>query len=417
MVNKMKIDQALLEKYAQLAIQTGLNVQKGQYVLIQASTEANYFARLCVAQAYAAGARSVSVQWNDDQVSRLSYLNEDVEELETIADWTLNRLQHLMDHNYARLVIVSSPPGVMAGVDPEKLQRAMMAQQKEAVIKAFRQYSMANTAQWSIVAVPSEEWAKIVFPDSTTPQEDLFKAILKACRVDGESNPLTRWQLHNEQLHAQNETLNKYNFKTLHFTNSLGTDIHVGLIKNHHWAGGSEKALNDVVFNPNMPTEESFTMPDPRRVDGIVYASMPLAYSGRLVEDFWVKFKDGKVVDYDAKAHREVLTEIVETDDGSGRLGEIALISHHSPISEMGILFYNTLFDENASCHMALGAAYPMNLKDSKNMSQEQLVEAGMNVSGQHVDFMFGTPDLKIVGETYDGQYVHVFEEGNFVLK
>ena len=417
MVNKMKIKPELLEKYAELAIRTGLNVQEGQYVLIQASTEVNYFARLCVKEAYAAGARSVSVQWTDDQVSRLTYLNETAEELETIAPWVLNRMSYQMEQKVARLAIVSSPPGIMAGVDPEKLQRAMMAQQKEPIIQAFRQFSMANTSQWSIVAVPSVGWAEKVFPNDEDGFFKLFEAILKACHVNLDNDPLASWQEHNQRLHDQNEVLNKYNFKSLHFTNRLGTDLHVGLIKNHHWAGGSEIALNGVEFNPNMPTEESFTMPDRERVEGIVYASMPLAYSGRVVEDFWVKFEAGKVVDYDAKAHKEVLKEIVETDEGSSRLGEIALISHYSPISEMDILFFNTLFDENASCHMALGAAYPMNLKGSKAMSQEELVEAGMNVSSQHVDFMFGTSDLKIVGETYDGQQIDVFVEGNFVLK
>lgn len=409
----------ILEKYAKLAIEVGLNVQPDQNVLIQASTEVNYFVRLCVKEAYEAGARSVLVQWLDDEVNRYRYQYESVEVLETIAPWTLNRTQHLMDEKYARLFITSSPPGVMAGVDPEKIRKAMLAQHKEPIIQAFRQYSMANTTQWSIVAVPTLAWAKTIFPQDSdeVALEKSWQAMLTAVRIDETNDPIEAWQEHNQQLHRQNQLLNDYNFEALHFTNSLGTDLKVGLIKNHHWAGGNEKAMNEVVFNPNMPTEESFTMPDTTRVEGIVYASLPLDYSGRLVEDFWLRFENGKVVDYDAKKHREVLKEILETDEGSSRLGEIALISYHSPISEMGILFYNTLFDENASCHMALGAAYPMNLKNSKDMNAEELKQAGMNHSAVHVDFMFGTKDLKVVGITYDGQEVEVFRNGDFVLK
>ncbi len=418
MVNNI-IKNEVLEQYAQLAIRTGLNVQKDQKVLIQANTDVNYFVRLCVKEAYEAGAKSVMVQWMDDEVSHLNFSYETAEELEKIPGYTLARTQYLMDENYARLFIASSAPGVMADIDPEKLQRAMMARQKEPVIQAFRQYSMANTTQWSIVAVPTLEWAVKVFPEEEpeVALKKMWEAILKAVRIKENEDANLAWQEHNQRLHHQNAVLNKYNFKFLHFSNSLGTDIKVGLIKNHHWAGGKETAKNGIVFNPNMPTEESFTMPDPNNVDGIVYASLPLDHSGRLVEDFWIKFEAGKVVDYDAKKHKEVIKEIVETDEGSSRLGEIALISYHSPISEMGILFYNTLFDENASCHMALGAAYPMNLKDSENLTQDQLKEIGMNQSAQHVDFMFGTPDLKVVGTTYDGQQVEIFKDGDFILK
>ena len=227
---------------------------------------------------------------------------------------------------------------------------------------------------------------------------------------------MAEWDVHTKRLHHNNQVLNDFNFKSLHFTSGLGTDLTVELVKNHIWAGGNEESTKGVIFNANMPTEENFSMPLKTGVNGIVYASKPLNYNGVLVKDFWLRFKDGKVVEYDAKEGLETLKSLVEYDEGSSYLGEVALVNYDSPISNSKILFMNTLFDENASCHLALGRAYPMNIKGGHEMSQEELDQAGSNNSMEHEDFMFGTSDMNIVGTRFDGSLVQVFKDGNFVI-
>jgi aminopeptidase len=277
---------------------------------------------------------------------------------------------------------------------------------------------MSNGSQWTIGIVPNLEWGKKVFPDVPYYEviEKLWGVILEACRVREGEDVVENWKKHHAQLAEHREKLNKYNFKSLHFKNKAGTDLVVNLVEGHIWGGGSEKGQNGVTFSPNIPTEEIFTMPHSHGVNGKVVATMPLSYQGVLIEDFWFEFKDGKVVDYGAKVGKEVLKTLVELDEGSSRLGEVALISHNSPISNMGILFYNTLFDENASCHLALGNAYTMNIKDGYTLSEEELMKKGYNKSMAHVDFMFGSSDMEIVGTTQDGKKVKVFTKGNFAF-
>lgn len=414
----MKVTENILRKYAALAVRTGINIQEGQMLVIQAGTESNYFVRLCVEEAYQAGAKKVYVQWNDDAISRMDYEYQSVETLEDVEDWTLARIQSYMDAGAARLSVYAPTPGLLAEIDPEKVKRAQIAVQSKEVVQKFRQYSMGNRSQWSLVSIPSVGWATKVFPDLDEKEaiDQLWDAILQAVRIDEDNNPVTDWALHNERLHKQNMILNDYNFKSLHFKNGLGTDLVVGLAKDHIWAGGSEVAANGFEFNPNLPTEESFTMPDKNNVNGIVYSTKPLNYGGRLIDEFWLKFENGKVVDHGAKKELEALTNLLNFDEGSRRIGEIALISHDSPISNSNILFLNTLFDENASCHMALGAAYPMNIKGGLDMSEEELAQTDANRSSQHEDFMFGSADMEIIGETHDGKQVLVFEKGDFVF-
>ena len=263
---------------------------------------------------------------------------------------------------------------------------------------------MANKSQWSIVAAPNPTWAKKVFPnlEDEAAVEALWDAILSASRVTLDNDPVKEWEAHNKQLLEHNNILNKHQFDTLHFKNSLGTDITIKLVENHIWAGGGEVSANGVYFNPNIPTEENFTMPHKYGVNGKVVATTPLNYQGNLIEDFWLEFKDGKVVDYDAKSAKATLENLLKLDEGSSRLGEIALISHDSPISNSGILFYNTLFDENASCHMALGRAYPMNIENGNDLSKEELESKGYNHSLAHSDFMFGS--------SKDGKQVQIFK-------
>jgi len=277
---------------------------------------------------------------------------------------------------------------------------------------------MGSKSQWTIVAAPNPVWAMKVFPglEETEAVEALWKAILEASRVTEDNNPVEEWNQHNEIIFKHNQILNNYNFDTLHFTNKLGTNLTIRLVDNHIWAGGGEHTPDGLLFNPNIPTEENFTMPHRHGVNGKVVATKPLEYQGKLIEDFWLEFKDGKVVAYDAKVNKDILENLLKFDEGSSYLGEIALISYDSPISNSGILFYNTLFDENASCHLALGRAYTINVKGGTEMSLEDLKAIGYNHSMAHSDFMFGSSDLQVTGITKEGMKVVIFKNGDFVI-
>ena len=277
---------------------------------------------------------------------------------------------------------------------------------------------MGNKSQWCVVAYPTFAWAKKVFPKLSPKKayNALLNKILEASRVTDTNDPVHDWEEHIMTLARHNKKLNEDNYKTLHFKNSLGTDLVVGLVKDHIWAGGAEKAKNGVIFCPNIPTEETFTMPHKYQVEGKVVATKPLNYQGKLIEDFYLVFKEGKVVEYKAGKEELALKNLLELDEGSSRLGEVALISDNSPISNTNILFFNTLFDENASCHLALGNAYTMNIKNGTSLSEEELAALGYNKSLTHVDFMFGSPDMEIIGHKYDGTKVIIFKNGNFIF-
>jgi aminopeptidase len=405
-----------LRKYAQLAVCTGVNVQKGQTLVIQTTTDCNAFARLCVEEAYKAGAGYVYVRWNDDPISKINYTFADVERLEKIPTWIVDQYQSFMDEGACALSIYAPTPGLLAEIDPMKIQRVSIASQK--ALKSYREYMMGNKAQWSLVSVPTVAWAKKVFPSLSDEEavEKLWDAIFAAVRVDEENDAVADWAAHNARLAGYNKKLNDFNFKSLYFKNDLGTDLVVELVEHHHWAGGAELGQNGVVFNPNIPTEEAFTMPKKTGVNGTVVSTKPLNYQGRLVENFKLTFKDGAVVDFSAEKEEAALKNLLNVDEGSKYLGEVALISHNSPISNSGVLFLNTLFDENASCHLALGRAYPMNVKGGNDMNEEELLAAGANMSMEHVDFMFGSADMRIVGTRFNGSEVVVFDQGNFVI-
>jgi aminopeptidase len=405
-----------LRKYAQLAVRTGVNVQKGQTLVIQTTTDCNEFARLCVEEAYKAGAGYVFMRWNDDPISKITYTYADVERLEKIPSWLIDQYQSFMNEGACALSIYAPTPGLLAEIDPMKIQRVSVASQK--ALKSYREYMMGNKAQWSLVSVPTVAWAKKVFPELSDEEavEKLWDAIFAAVRVDEENDAVADWAAHNARLAGYNKKLNDFDFKSLHFKNDLGTDLVVELVKHHHWAGGAELGQNGVVFNPNIPTEEAFTMPKKTGVNGTVVSTKPLNYQGRLVENFKLTFKDGAVVDFSAEKEEAALKNLLNVDEGSKYLGEVALISHNSPISNSGVLFLNTLFDENASCHLALGRAYPMNVKGGNDMNEEELLAAGANMSMEHVDFMFGSADMRIIGTRFDGSEVVVFDQGNFVI-
>lgn len=406
----------LLSKYAELAVKIGANVQKGQPLMISANIETKDFIRILVEEGYKAGASQVFVRYNDEIVNHHNFTYCDLDVLGTVPNYIVEQFNYFIEKGYALISVHAETPGLMADIDPIKIQTAAIAQNK--ALKSWREHTMGNRTQWCVISVPTAGWAKKVFPGITEEMavDALWEAIFNAVRVREDNDPVAEWEKHNDTLHKHNKALNDYNFKSLHFKNGLGTDLTIELIPNHVWAGGNEKSTKGVVFNPNMPTEESFTMPYKYGVNGKVVATKPLNYNGNLIKDFWLEFKDGKVVNYDAKEAKDSLKSLVEFDEGSSYLGEVALISHDSPISNSNILFLNTLFDENASCHLALGRAYPMNVKGGNDMTQEELDKLGSNNSMEHEDFMFGSADMSIIGLTQDDQEVIVFKDGNFAF-
>lgn len=405
-----------LRKFARLAVCSGVNVQKGQLLVIRGCPQDYEFIRMCTEEAYKAGAKEVLVNWSDEMINLYNYQYCDVETLSNIPQWSLDKTKWIQDNGACMLHVLSETPGLLKEIDPQKLQEVQMAQLKATA--QFQKYTMNNEGQWSIVALPSVGWAKKVFPDLAEDEavEKLMEAILMSSRVTEDNDPVEEWKKHNEAITAHSRILNEHNFKALHFTNSLGTDLTVELVKNHVWAGGCEYTTKSVLFNPNIPTEENFCMPYKYGVNGKVVATKTLSYQGKLIDGFSIEFKDGKAVAWHADKEEDSLSNLINLDEGSAYLGEVALISYDSPINNTGILFYNTLFDENASCHLALGSAYPMNVKGGTSMSDEELKAAGANKSMTHVDFMFGSEDMHVVGIKENGEEVVIFERGNFSI-
>ncbi len=404
----------MLQKYAELAVRAGANVQKGQLLVLSAPVDCAEFVHLCVEEAYKAGAGEVEVMWGDEQVSRLRYEYEELETLGSFPAWQVARKREQVERNCAYLYIKAETPGLLAHIDGAKLQAANLA--SRTALEPFQYYTMANHGQWSIVALPTLAWAKKVFPGECDEAalEKLWDAVLKSVRLTADNDPAAEWARHNTTLGANCKVLNGYAFRSLHFTNRLGTDLSVELVENHLWEGGSSRTRAGVSFNPNMPTEEVFSMPYKLGVNGTVAATKPLNYQGKLIENFVLTFQGGKVVDYSAETGADVLKNLLTSDEGSSYLGEVALVPHRSPVSTMGILFLTTLFDENASCHLALGNAYPENVQGGADMTAEELAAAGANHSKEHCDFMFGSSDMRIVGTRHDGSQVVIFENGAF---
>ncbi|NLD26565.1 MAG: aminopeptidase, partial [Acholeplasmataceae bacterium] len=349
----------------------------------------------------------------DDPVSKTYYTYASDEVLSEVPNYLVEQFRYVVDKGAAVISIAAPTPGLLKDINPKKMQLANKAFHEH--LEFYQTHLMANGSQWCVISYPTKVWAKKIFGDEES-FEKLLDAILTVSRVTEDNNPVVEWKRHIDVLARHNQILNEYNFKKLHFKNSLGTDLEVGLVEGHIWCGGGEESQKGVFFCPNIPTEETFTMPHRAGVNGKVVATKPLNYNGKLIEDFYLVFKDGKVVDYDAKTEKEALKSLLELDEGSSRLGEVALISYDSPISNTNILFYNTLFDENASCHLALGNAYATNIKDGTNTSEEELISKGYNKSMAHVDFMFGSSDMEIYGITQDNQKVTIFKNGNFVF-
>lgn len=410
------MDPVLYEKMAVLAVRRGVNVQKGQILVIRSSVENYEFVRMLVKEAYEAGAGRVEIDWRDEENTKEGYLYQSEETLADIPDWMHDREKWRHDHHACYLSIESEAPGGMKDIDPKKIHAYQNAYTEK--MDDLDHYLMANEGQWSIIGLPSVEWAEKVFPelDSNEAYEKLGNAIFAASRVSVDTDPLENWEKHDSVLIEHAKKMTDFNFDSVHFTNSLGTDLTVGLVKNHIWVGGGDTTPEGVYFDPNIPTEEVFCMPDKDNVNGIVYASRPLSYNGKVIENFWFRFENGRVVDFGAEKEQEALQQLLDFDEGSRHLGEVALVPYDSPISKSGILFFNTLYDENAACHLALGASYPENLQGGVNMSREELKEHGANSSRQHEDFMFGTADLNADGLTSDGKTIPVFRNGSFVI-
>ena len=406
----------LLKEFAKLAIRVGINIQPKQYLIVNAPVEAYEFVRTVVEEAYNAGAGNVIINWKDDTVNSLYYQNVSDEVLTEVPQFLIDKYRYVLDKGAALLSITSPNPNVYKNVDPMKM--AMASNASNSKLKFFSDYTMASRTQWAIIAYPNYEWAQQVFP--TLPKEEayekLLEAILYTSRVEEKKDSVQEWNNHMKNLEVHNQILNDYNFEKIHFKNGIGTDLEIYLVENHIWAGGGEMSEKGVFFAPNIPTEETFTMPHNKKINGTVVSTKPLNFRGKLIPKFKLTFKDGVVVKYEADEEIETLKSLLETDEGSKSLGEVALISYDSPISNLGIIFYNTLFDENASCHLALGNAYSMNIKDGTTMPEEELVKLGYNVSNVHVDFMFGSSDMEIVGTTHDGKEIQIFRKGNFVI-
>ncbi|HEM2660904.1 TPA: aminopeptidase [Streptococcus suis] len=404
-----------LAKYAKLLVSTGINAQPGHTVQLTIGVEQAELARLIVKEAYAHGAKEVLVNWLDDVIARERLVNVDVELLEQVHPQHITEMNYLLERKASRLVVLSEDPGAYDGVDPEKLSRNARALSQ--ALNPMRQASQANKISWTLGAASGLEWAKKVFPNAASDEEAvdlLWDQIFKTCRIY-EEDPIKAWEEHEARLVAKAKVLNDEQFVKLHYT-APGTDLVLGMPKNHLWeAAGSVNAQGEH-FIANMPTEEVFTAPDYRVADGYVTSTKPLSYNGNIIEGIKVTFKDGEIVDVTAEKGDEVMKKLVFDNAGARGLGEVALVPDKSPISQSGVTFFNTLFDENASNHLAIGQAYAFSIEGGTEMSQEELKEAGLNRSDVHVDFMIGSNKMNIDGIREDGTRVPIFRDGEWAI-
>ncbi|OTN77254.1 aminopeptidase PepS [Enterococcus sp. 8G7_MSG3316] len=401
-----------LEKYAQLITEVGVNVQAGHTIVIQIAVDQAPLARLLTTKAYELGAAEVVVQWTDDVVQKEFLAHAADDRLSNIPQYKIDQTDDWVEKGASRISVVSANPDALAGVDSDRVALFQAASGK--AMMNLRQATQANKVSWTVVAAAGADWAQKVFPDASPEdaQDQLWDQIFKTTRIY-EADPVAAWKNHDETLQVKAEELNKEQFSALHYT-APGTDLTIGLPKNHLWEGaGSYNARNEK-FMANMPTEEVFTAPDNRRIDGYISSTKPLSYAGTIISGMKFTFKEGKVVDFSAEQGQDVLGKLLAIDEGAKSLGEVALVPDPSPISQSGIIFFNTLFDENASNHLALGSAYAFSLQGGTDMSEEELAAAGLNRSQTHVDFMVGSDQMSIDGIKEDGTRVPVFRNGDW---
>ena len=403
-----------LEKYAELAVKVGVNIQPGQTLLVRTPIECAPFVRKVVKKAYDLGAKEVHIEWSDEECSLIKYLNAPEETFNEFPKWISDQYVDIAKNGGAFLTIYAQNPDLLKDVDPKRVANAQKASAK--ALQEWRSYTLSDKSKWSIVSVPTASWSKKVFPGVSEEEavEKMWEAIFKCTRVDQE-DPIEAWNKHNKDLKSRMHFLNDSKFKKLYFK-SVKTDITMELPEGHIWASGASKDPNGIDFNPNIPTEEVFTLPHKFGVNGVVASTKPLVYGGNVINNFTLTFKDGKIVDFTAEEGYETLSNLISTDEGSHYLGEVALVPFKSPISDTNIVFYNTLYDENASCHFAIGTAYKSCIENGVNIPEEELDKYGINFSMTHVDFMIGSSDMDIVGETANGEKVQIFKDGNWAF-
>ncbi|MBQ3009888.1 MAG: aminopeptidase [Oscillospiraceae bacterium] len=404
---------SVLKEYAKLIVNVGANVQKGQEVEITAEMDQPEFVSYVVEACYKAGAKKVHVDWKDDIMTKYHVKYQKLNVLSKVEEWEEAKLQHMVDTLPCRIYIMSEDPDGLKNVNQNKYSKALAARGK--ITKPYR-LAINNKHQWCIAAAPGEKWAKKVFPHLSKKQavEKLWETILFCARADGDA--VAKWEKHNADLEARATFLNDQHFRKLHFKASNGTDLTVGLMEQGIFGAACDVTLSGVPYTPNMPTEEVFTTPKKGEADGIVYSSMPLSYQGQLIDNFCLEFKDGKVVNATAQQNEALLKNMIAMDENAAYLGECAFVPKESPIHQSGLIFYNTLFDENAACHLALGMGFDMCVKDFDKYSREELQEMGVNDSVIHVDFMIGTEDMDITGITADGEEVAIFRNGTWAF-
>ena len=409
------MNQKVLKNYAKLIARVGANVQKGQDVIINASVSDEYFVKYVVEECYKAGAKSVTVEWSSTTMNALAYKYEEVEALANFPTWKEEKWKYKVVTLPALIYIDSEDPDAMSGVDQDKIT-AVRRIIGPKVLKYREQ--MDNKYQWTIVGIPGEAWAKKVFPELKVKEamKKLWDAILTTARVNGD--PIKNWELHNANLLDKYTKLNNLGIKTLYYKASNGTDFNISLKECMVFEGGDAKTIGGVNYQPNMPTEECFTSPDKYSCNGVVYASKPLSLMGKVINDFGFRFENGKVVEIFAKEDeaKGLLEKLVSLDEGASRLGEVALVPFDSPVNQTGLLFYNTLYDENACCHLALGRAFNECIRDFEKLSDEEIKAVDLNISMTHVDFMIGTEDLHIEADTFDGKHVVIFDKGTWAI-
>ena len=403
----------VLREYARLIVRCGVNVQKGQEVMIYADLDQPEFVKLVVEEAYKAKAKKVIVEWNYQPLQKIHTRYQSVTTMGTVEEWVKARQQHYCDVLPARIHLVSEDPDGLKGINMEKVAKAR--KMSYPILKPYVD-DRENKEQWCIAAVPGAAWAKKVFPGQSKAKamEMLWEAILSASRVN--DDPVKAWDEHNADLAKRCDYLNSLKIQKLHYTADNGTDLTVGLIAEGCWRGGGDTSLQGIYFNPNIPTEECFISPKRGEAEGIVYSTKPFSYRGQLIDKFSLRFENGKVVEAKAEVGEDLLNTMVSMDEGAAYLGECALVPQRSPICESGILFYNTLFDENAACHLALGMGFADTIKDFQNKSLDECRELGINDSMIHEDFMIGCDSMNIDAVCEDGSVVPVFRNGNWAF-
>ncbi|WP_078371248.1 aminopeptidase [Staphylococcus aureus] len=404
-----------LQQYAELLVKVGMNVQPKQPVFIRSSVETLELTHLIVEEAYRCGASDVRVVYSDPTLKRLKFENESVEHFANheIKSYDVEARMDYVKRGAANLALISEDPDLMDGIDSQKLQA--FQQQNARAFKGYMESVQKNQFPWVVAAFPSKAWAKRVYPELSVEEAYIkfIDEVFDIVRIDG-NDPVENWRQHIANLSVYAQKLQQKNYHALHYV-SVGTDLTVGLAKNHIWedatsyVNGKEQA-----FIANIPTEEVFTAPDRNRVDGYVTNKLPLSYNGTIIDQFKLMFKDGEIIDFSAEKGEAVLKDLINTDEGSRRLGEVALVPDDSPISNRNTIFYNTLFDENAACHLAIGSAYAFNIQGGTEMTVEEKIASGLNDSNVHVDFMIGSSDLTIYGIFEDGSKELVFENGNW---